>query len=302
MKLIVLQGLPGSGKTTWRKKYVEENPATIVVCRDEIRHELGDYSHNSDTEKEVSRIEIERVKNALNDGLDVIIDATNLSMKNMKMWDGIAKQFGIAAQFEMMPYIPMAEALRRDSAPDRDHHCGLEVIMRFYHDHYPDKFFEEKNAMEKHKHVFIHHDRIPINNALPKAVICDIDGTLGWMNRNPFDYARVDEDRLDERMMQILRAMDAAGVEIIIMSGREGTDVCMEKTTKWLDSVMGGIKYTLYLKAAKDYRPDNVTKKEMFEKNIRDKYDVICVYEDREKVVTMWRELGLLCCQVATGC
>ena len=31
------------------------------------------------------------------------------------------------------------------------------------------------------------------------------------------------------------------------------------------------------------------------------KDDVICVYDDRQKVVDMWREIGLTCMQVAPG-
>ena len=36
------------------------------------------------------------------------------------------------------------------------------------------------------------------NEALPKAIICDLDGTLALMNgRNPFDASKCDEDLLN---------------------------------------------------------------------------------------------------------
>ena len=49
------------------------------------------------------------------------------------------------------------------------------------------------------------------------------------------------------------------------------------------------------------YTPDEVLKKRMLDKHIADKNDVLCVYDDRQKVVDMWRNEGLLCCQVAPG-
>ena len=47
-----------------------------------------------------------------------------------------------------------------------------------------------------------------------------------------------------------------------------------------------------------DKRPDQVIKKEIYDKYIKDKFNVLCVFEDRDKVVEMWRDEGLLCNQV----
>ena len=49
-----------------------------------------------------------------------------------------------------------------------------------------------------------------------------------------------------------------------------------------------------------DRRKDLIVKKELYMNHIHNNYDVICVFEDRQSVVDMWRELGLLCCQVAS--
>lgn len=50
-----------------------------------------------------------------------------------------------------------------------------------------------------------------------------------------------------------------------------------------------------------DHRPDYVIKREIYEREIKDKYDVIGVFEDRQRCVDMWRALGLTCFQVAPG-
>jgi adenylate cyclase class IV len=50
-----------------------------------------------------------------------------------------------------------------------------------------------------------------------------------------------------------------------------------------------------------DNRPDNIVKKEIFDSNIKNNYYIEFVLDDRNKVVKMWRELGLTCLQVADG-
>lgn len=66
----------------------------------------------------------------------------------------------------------------------------------------------------------------------------------------------------------------------------------------------------LYMRKSSDYRSDVIVKKELFEQlclDFKNKMNVgfdtqtIIVFEDRQKVVDMWREMGLTCCQVAPG-
>jgi hypothetical protein len=50
-----------------------------------------------------------------------------------------------------------------------------------------------------------------------------------------------------------------------------------------------------------DYRKDYEVKKEIYETYIKDKFNVLCVLDDRQSVVDMWRSLGLTCLQVNYG-
>ena len=50
-----------------------------------------------------------------------------------------------------------------------------------------------------------------------------------------------------------------------------------------------------------DHRGDEIVKKEIYDNQIKPIYDVMCVFDDRDKVVKMWRDEGLLCCQVYYG-
>ena len=55
------------------------------------------------------------------------------------------------------------------------------------------------------------------------------------------------------------------------------------------------------MREEKDHRPDDIVKEEIYHKYIEDKYNIVCVFDDRDKVVKMWREQGLLCNQVYYG-
>lgn len=133
-----------------------------------------------------------------------------------------------------------------------------------------------------------------------KAIICDIDGTLAHMqDRDPYDYDKVDTDVVDKTTKNILRVFYGTNdYAILIVSGRE--DTCKHKTIGWLSK-----NYVMYdellMRKHGDYRPDEVIKKEIYDKHIKDKYDVEFVLDDRNKVVKMWRGIGLKCLQVAEG-
>jgi hypothetical protein len=52
---------------------------------------------------------------------------------------------------------------------------------------------------------------------------------------------------------------------------------------------------------AADMRKDSVVKQELFERFVRDKYNISFILDDRQQVVDMWRGLGLTVFQVAEG-
>lgn len=57
----------------------------------------------------------------------------------------------------------------------------------------------------------------------------------------------------------------------------------------------------LLMRPSKDYRPDTDIKKEIYEKHIKNKYDVLFCVDDRDCVVKLWRSLGLICLQCSEG-
>lgn len=139
------------------------------------------------------------------------------------------------------------------------------------------------------------------------AWIVDIDGTLALRGeRGPFDWARVGEDTPNAPVVAVVRALShaliGAGGALIYVSGR--MEQCREATDEWLRQhviAQTHPHHELYLRADDDYRPDEIVKQEIYEKEIRDWYEIVGVLDDRAKVVRMWRSLGLTVLQCADG-
>lgn len=132
-------------------------------------------------------------------------------------------------------------------------------------------------------------------------LLCDIDGTLATRSdRSPFDWARVGEDTLNYAVDRVLVAFEETNMaEIIFISGRD--EVCRPETEEWL-SRHGWPRPALLMRPKNDNRKDSIVKRELYEANIKGKYNVLFVLDDRNQVVDMWRnELGLICLQVAEG-
>ena len=79
-KLILLSAIPGSGKSTWAKKYAHEHPNTFIIASDEVRIEIAGEAQNFDHEEEVWRVFLERINEYADryEDCNVIADATNL--------------------------------------------------------------------------------------------------------------------------------------------------------------------------------------------------------------------------------
>ena len=135
----------------------------------------------------------------------------------------------------------------------------------------------------------------------PSAWIVDLDGTLALMgDRGPFEWHRVGEDQPNLPVVMATQALAAhPGVDAIIaLSGRDGS--CRGQTVRWLDA--HEVPYNdLYMREPGDFRADQIVKEEIYRDIIEPRFNVIGVLDDRNKVVAMWRRIGLVCFQVADG-
>lgn len=137
-KLIITRGLPASGKSTWAKQWVLEDPEHRVrINQDDIRLMLGKYWVPS-REKLVQEIQFDAVVEALSKEFDVVIDNTNLNKKVLDGFDRLIKTFeNYEIEYKDFFDTPLSVCIERDK--NRDLQVTEKVIRSFYNN-YKDKY------------------------------------------------------------------------------------------------------------------------------------------------------------------
>ena len=134
------------------------------------------------------------------------------------------------------------------------------------------------------------------------AIICDLDGTLAIrQGRSPYDLTKVSEDGFNYNLWHIIENQN-----IIFLSGREGKEQVRKDTIEWLKKYTGITNSEFYMdrlfmRAEGDQRNDAIIKAEIYTYIIEPHYNIIGVFDDRDRVVKMWRSKGLFCMQVNYG-
>jgi predicted kinase len=285
-KVIMMRGLPGSGKSTYAKSLLAEMPNVYKrINRDELRAMFDNSHWSKGNEKYVKQVRDLLIIKALEEGKHVIVDDTNLATSNethiRQMIEAFNKANNDSVQVELVEFdTPLEECIARDAK--RPKPVGAKRIREMHRQHYA-----VKNTIEQ-------------DETLPKALICDLDGTLALLNgRNPFDAAKCEDDILNKPVAKVLKTFQDLGYKILFLSGRK--EEHKPHTLRWL--AQNNITFDMIeLRKTDDGRMDAIVKKELFETHIAHKYYVEFVLDDRNQVVDLWRnELGLTCFQVNYG-
>lgn len=133
--IVVLVGLPGSGKSTFAAQ--KHRPGVRVVNRDTIRGDLfgSAYARSSpDPGREfaVTRREVQQVRAALRDGHDVIVDDTNLAPAARRVWESLGQEEGALVRQVHMD-ASLRQVLERNSG--RAHPVPDSVIRSLHQAH-----------------------------------------------------------------------------------------------------------------------------------------------------------------------
>jgi hypothetical protein len=144
-------------------------------------------------------------------------------------------------------------------------------------------------------------------------VIFDLDGTLALTEHRSHlvqgprkdwraFFAACVDDEPNIPVIEALRAHRAAGHSLMIVSGR--SDEVRMQTHAWLfKHVFPGetVCFAPILRKEGDFTPDDELKRRWLCDGTIDRSRVLCAYDDRDKVVAMWRAEGIPCFQVAPG-
>ncbi len=121
MQIILTKGLPGSGKSTWALKFIRNKPNWTRINKDEIRERLHGGAYSPDLEMLVEDERDSLVLAALRNGVNVVIDDTNLNPKHIERIQELAFSFlatdGVEVEVTEQDFtdVSLETCIRRDS-------------------------------------------------------------------------------------------------------------------------------------------------------------------------------------------
>lgn len=303
LKVTLTIGLPGSGKTTWAKEQEEHQEQCIRINNDDIRELLFPKEHvwNPKDEKAVKARRQELVSIGLKQGYNIILDNTYLNPKTLastKEW--IRQQFPtVVIEEKDFRDVPVHVCIDRDMARAKrgERSVGAAVILKM----------AREAGLEDLK------VENPWDPNLPTCIISDLDGTLALFGnrRNPYDASKCDIiDEVNKPIQDIIQTYwnlasspslkliaEPRVSKVFFFSGR--TDLWVDATKRFLankarfDVDIQNQFFKLVMRQEGDRRPDEIVKREMYDANIAGQYNVHTVFDDRLKVIKMWKNLGL---------
>jgi predicted kinase len=320
LKITMTVGIPACGKSTWAKEEVKKEPEKITrINRDDLRSMMSNYHFSDANEKLVTSAKTFMLQQALRYGRDIIIDETNLNRRNFDDICKIVREMNIDCMvMEKAFFVELDEAIARDSKREGHGKVGEDVVRKFWkksggaqHKHYKPRV----EIIQRSTEASVAAGTPTVNNSLPFAVVCDLDGTLSLFNscrsdgsvdvrhptahvRSPYDASKSDEDTLNDQVATVLEAMNKSGYHVIFCSGRED---CYRPQTEAFIKKHLSFGYELHMRKTGDMRKDSVIKSEIYDGQISPNYNVFLVLDDRNQVVDFWRSKGLTCFQVAPG-
>ena len=282
-RLIATRGLPASGKTTFARTL---QPSVVRVNRDDLRRMLhGERLFTQWAEAQVTVVQRAQVEALLRARADVCVDDTNLRSRTLRDWAELAARHG--ADFEVHDFtdVPLDECLRRDAARPAADQVGEDGDP------------PAARAVPGRGGSCRCRCRRPAPDAPPwctrrrpshpEIVLVDIDGTVALaVSRSPYDMTRVGQDEPNTAVIAAVRAMHAAGYGVVFCSGRDAS--ARAATEAWLARHVRVPYLGLHLRAVGDSRKDSIVKREIYDREIRDRYRVAGVFDDRSR----WSRCG----------
>lgn len=285
-KIIIMKGLPSSGKSTKAKEIVEASGNCVRLNKDLLRTMLHFDKFNFTNEKQTWNAEVALDIFYLTEGTNVIIDDTNLNPKTLQRWKDLGKQLDVKIEYHCLD-ISVEECIKRDS--EREKRVGKNVI--------------EKMALQYMDYM--------LNE---KVVVCDLDGTLcdlkhrlhyvkvpegekkDW--KSFFNHIMGDSLRFDI-LKQVQSALEENKATLVLVSARPNDYRAF--TLDWLENKLGyKFEGILLMRESGDSRPDTEVKSEIYEKYLKN-LNIVKIFDDRPSVIRMWREKGLEVIDCGTG-
>jgi len=149
-----------------------------------------------------------------------------------------------------------------------------------------------------------------------KTIIFDLDGTLALIDERRrisimsngkmdwdtfFDPTNIALDGPNTPVIETARLFKKNGFDIVIFSGR--SEITKEATEFWLEQFNVPFDLLKMRPTSKEFKfmRDDDLKQGWLNELFPNKSEIFAVFDDRNKVVEMWRRNGITCFQVADG-
>ena len=312
-KIILTRGIQGSGKSTWAKQWVAEDPDNRARYNsDDMRCMFGPYNVKKWEPREqiLNTVFDSFMIAAMNAGRDIVVDNMNLSDKAVSRVEVLANTFNetrtsgdyeYEIEFKDFFDVPLSECIRRDAM--RPNPIGATVIKRTFRQ-YKNKICQITNRQQVD---IINSFEETYDTSLPDCVIADMDATICWnVSGRPF-YGQGCAEHLCEdepnpgviRMLQDYLRSKKSEDKLIIVTGRDEASEIVEATQKYVkEHVADPIRVDmseiiiLYRKTG-DFSPGNESKIKLLQEHVLGKWNIRYAIDDSKKVVASYRNLGI---------
>jgi predicted kinase len=283
--IILTVGPPGSGKSTYAKKFADQG--YVYVNQDKQGKE---HLHLFDM--------------AILEGKNIIVDRMGFSKNQRSRYLDIAKKAGFFTDI-----VVLHESYET---------CFARCMARQGHETIKD----ETNARGALNLFFTKYERVEDSEAdlvqriwpagdKPSAIVCDLDGTLcnvehrrHYVRKPPGAkkdwkgfFSEMKNDTENKWCRELLHRFRDS-YSIVLCSGRP--DNYRKDTEEWLKNNL--VEYdTLFMRNRSDSRQDDITKEVILDFEILTRYTPYFMIDDRSQVVKMWRKRGYVVLQCDQG-
>lgn len=143
------------------------------------------------------------------------------------------------------------------------------------------------------------------------GTLCDITHRLHFIQGDKPDWdafhRACNKDVPKKSVIALMDTLRGTGAEVWLFSGR--SDIVRTETENWLHHHTSFSAWLLEENPAQlsmrqegDYTEDHLLKESWLSKMLLEDVErLVCVFDDRQRVVDMWRKNGVTCMQVAPG-